>query len=108
MTIIKKTNCKTCGFFDGTFCRIGCGWAIPKPCCKEYYRIRDNRCGTCKYFSMTGGDRNTGKCTRRKYTINDFRNFYNSCDEYTHKAGKDLKPLPETPPEWIWTEKKKY
>lgn len=101
--MIKKTNCKNCGYFDGTFCRVGLGWekVIDSPIryCRSITRLGDNpRCGKCKHFQFTDHDyRVSGFCDLHK----DFRNFHDFCGSvpgYEEVPGKDLRPKPEKPP----------
>lgn len=106
MSLVKKTNCNSCGFFDGTYCRLGRGWNTRKPYCSNIWRISNSipRCGKCAHFSLDPNDRLSGHCSIH----NDFRNFYNSClsdPGYLEVPGKDLRPKPEPVPKSI---KEKY
>ena len=97
--LTKKTNCRSCGFFDGTFCRLGLGWSSPKLYCRDIWRISDRlpRCGKCKHFSLNPYDRSSGHCSLH----DDFRNFYNCCGctpGFLEVPGKDLRPNPEPIP----------
>ena len=106
--IIKRTNCRSCGFFDGTFCRAGLGWKLiknPIGFCKSHQAIRRSRCGNCKHFYMPTGHRDSGCCRLHA----DFRNFHDFCYSdpgYELVPGKDLRPIPDTPPKFytkdIW------
>lgn len=91
--VSKKTNCKNCGVFDGTLCRLGLGRSKPKDHCGDIWRIKDRRCGNCTHFSLIeGGKKRGGHCD----FYDDYRNFYNSCYfAYTKEEGKDLRPFPE-------------
>lgn len=96
----KKINCKSCGYFDGMFCRVGLGWNPPKRYCPSIHRIQPKRCGRCKYYSLNQNDRSSGHC----HLHNDFRNFFDCCltdPGFVESPEKDLRLRPEPIPQVI-------
>ena len=95
--IIKKTNCRTCGFFDGRVCRLGLGWKIQPVIgyCKDHERLRDQRCGRCFWFRI---DESRNRTTQACIRWADYHNFYDSCGQFLPAGDEqDLRPNPDHP-----------